>query len=31
VDVHWTVKGLNHIEKTAAFVVYGDGRKTDVL
>jgi hypothetical protein len=31
VSVLWTVKGLNHVQNSASFFVYGDGRKTDVL
>ncbi|OFZ15936.1 MAG: hypothetical protein A2Z20_10785 [Bdellovibrionales bacterium RBG_16_40_8] len=30
-SVLWTVRGLNHLQRTASFVVYGDGRPTQVL
>ncbi len=31
VSVRWKVRGLNHVERTASFFVYGDGRPTDVM
>lgn len=31
IALHWTIRGLNHLERTASFFVYGDGRPTDVL
>lgn len=30
-SIRWTVNGLNHLERTASFFMYGDGRPTEVL
>ncbi len=29
--LRWAIKGVNHLERTAGFFVYGDGRPTEVL
>jgi len=31
ISVRWKVRGFNHVERTAGFFIYGDGRNSEVI